>query len=219
MERFQKIQLKRGTYSESFDSVLAPGEITVALDTGDAFMGTDDGKINLLNRNTVYSPINHALKAEGVFLKLSGAGALSYNDAGPSKIGKGCFEITGDGVWVSKELYAVGPSSAIGGHIEALVASSTATLLVGARFFQADGVTEIGTPSVQQHFIANSVALTNSYTKYSGVLSGEGAVAETFPANARWMQLRIETVSNLDTVRFDNFLVYPGSFSTVTTYA
>ena len=219
MERFQKVQLKRGTYEEVFDATLEPGEIGVSLETGDAFIGLVDGKINLLNRNTVYSPINHGAKSSGNFLQISGAGTLTYNENGPSKIGKGCFEISGDGVWVSKELYAVGPASAVGGHIEALVASGSATLLAGARFYSADKITEVIGVAAQQNFLANSVVLGTSYAKYTGILANEGVVAETFPANTRWMQLRIETQANGDVVRFDNFLVYPGGFSTNTTYA
>ena len=135
------------------------------------------------------------------FVKINGLGALTYNEFGTSKIGKGRFQIVGTGTWEYDRLVAVSDTRGVTGKIY-IGATHSSIVSVGVRCYDANKV-YLGTNGGS---IVNAEAPSpfDTYSFYKSTTFGESSSSLRFlKPDTRFVKLFIEIASNVGTVFFD----------------
>lgn len=133
--------------------------------------------------------------------KINGLGLFSYNEFGMSKIGKGRYEITGDGLWEYDRFIAVSDTRGASGKIY-IGSTGSATFNVGVRCYDQNK-TFIG---INGSFLVNNYtpSVLNQYTFYKSSVFGESESGERFlKPETRFVKLFIQVSSNNATAFFD----------------
>ena len=135
------------------------------------------------------------------FVQISGFGLLNYNEFGLSKIGKGRFQVTGNGLWEYDRLVPVSDTRGAVGKIY-LGATHPANVSVGVRCYDADKQ-YLGTNG-GGIFNGSIPAPLNAYRFYKSSIFGEsGSGLRFLKPDTRFVKLFIEVTSNTGTVFFD----------------
>lgn len=135
------------------------------------------------------------------WIRTSGTGILVYDEFGTSKIGKGRFQITGDGVWEYNRFLAVSDTRGVTGKIY-VGSTGLANITVGVKCYDENKV-YLGTNG---GFLVNNYEPTtyDQYSFYKSSVFGESESGLRFlKPNTRFVKLYLEISSNFNTVFFD----------------
>ena len=136
------------------------------------------------------------------WIKNSGAGLLTCNVFGLSKIGKGRYEISGSGVWEYDRFVPVSDTRGATGKIYIGANNLNATITVGVNCYD-ENKTLLGTNGgfIVDGFVPSNV---NEYTFFKSSVFGESASGLNYlKPGTRFVKLYVQVQSNTGIVFFD----------------
>lgn len=136
------------------------------------------------------------------WIKVSGAGTLTFNEFGLSKIGKGRFEISGTGLWEYDRFIAVSDTRGVTGKIYVGANNLSSTINVGVMCYDANKVF-LGTNG---GFVCNafSPSAIDTYSFFKSTAFGESSSGlRNLKPDTRFVKLYIQVPLSGGTVIFD----------------
>lgn len=157
---------------------------------------------------TSFTQLDFFNKADAVsqFTRTSGSGTVSYNAAGPSVIGTGCFQFSGTGTWITNALFPVSVDSGVKGTCH-YATTSNATVSIGFLSYNS-ALSVIAVSPAQNYFLLNGANISNaSLIQASGTVRGEGISNSNIPTGTRYIQPVINITANSSVVYIDAFIL------------